>query len=42
MLLTVTFALGQLLDGKFYIAAQLFRKSHKFNFLGLFCSVAVG
>lgn len=42
MLLTVTFALGQLLDGKFYIAAQLFRKSHKFKFLGLLGGVTVG
>lgn len=40
MILLFPFALGQLLDGKFYIAAQLFRKPHEFKFLGLFCSVA--
>ncbi|UVR82378.1 hypothetical protein NXV67_19365 [Bacteroides fragilis] len=32
----------QLLDGKFDIATESFRKPHKFKFLGFFSSVAVG
>lgn len=42
MILLFPLDFRQLLDGKFYVAAQLFRKSHKFKFFGLLGGVAVG
>lgn len=37
-----SFAFGQLLDSKLYVAAQLFRKPHQLKFFGLLGGVCVG